>query len=540
MASLLELVERVNKGELIDPQQLEVYQDSTNAAEKFLANHAHAMLDLRRSHTYLLEALEAIDYADQKVLFQFLSVLGFLGLNDQRCEPVIRFGRAAINRKEIGLAMEAIQSGILQDNQHNGHYSRDRDNAKTIAAHYDHCGDAIGWNAPGPLDWQNPVFKIGYVTTTIVDDEAPARLINGLSKHLDPKRTKLHVYSTEATVRREKQSFGQGPFLPGSSKRGKETIDTLGRRKAGLWFTPLDQDLAGGAKELANQIFKDQIDVLIIDAQLNDPIAAVLSGWTPAKSKLHIVRRSPVLSGESDGAIYFDHHRFHADEPHWQASKTHANLLCEGVEPLVLDTPVPPRSTFGIPDSATLLTTLIQDGDEPLSHDFLDAIVHTLRQHTSAVLLVAGDGDTGPLKRRLEAAGLSKRGGFVGKRKDLTDFFRMSDLYLAPFHKGTPTGILAAMAAGRAIVALAGESADPHRPQALIGEENSSHTPSAFADRADKLIRDAALRTKLGDSLKQRITGTFSMDRTAHALEALCRQLLQPVHQDRATHAQAA
>ena len=85
MASLLELVDRVNKGELIEPQQLEVYQDSANAAEKFLANHAHAMLDLRRSHAYLKEALEAIDYADQKVLFQFLSVLGFLGLNEQRC-----------------------------------------------------------------------------------------------------------------------------------------------------------------------------------------------------------------------------------------------------------------------------------------------------------------------------------------------------------------------------------------------------------------------------------------------------------------------
>ena len=36
MASLMELVERVNKGELIDSEQLEMYQESPNSAEKFL------------------------------------------------------------------------------------------------------------------------------------------------------------------------------------------------------------------------------------------------------------------------------------------------------------------------------------------------------------------------------------------------------------------------------------------------------------------------------------------------------------------------
>ena len=38
MASLMELVDRVNKGELIDPELLEIYQESPNSAEKFLAH----------------------------------------------------------------------------------------------------------------------------------------------------------------------------------------------------------------------------------------------------------------------------------------------------------------------------------------------------------------------------------------------------------------------------------------------------------------------------------------------------------------------
>ena len=74
MASLMELVERVNKGELIDAEHLEVYEESPNSAEKFLAHHAHAMLDLRRPSTNMLRAWRPSSTATTKVLNQFLSV----------------------------------------------------------------------------------------------------------------------------------------------------------------------------------------------------------------------------------------------------------------------------------------------------------------------------------------------------------------------------------------------------------------------------------------------------------------------------------
>src|SRR5436189_1851800 len=112
MASLMEIVERVNKGELIDPEQLEIYQESTNSAEKFLAHHANAMLDLRRAQQHMLQSLEAIDYSDQKVLNQFISVSQFLGLTDLRAQPVIKFGAMAIGRREYAMGIEAIQNGV--------------------------------------------------------------------------------------------------------------------------------------------------------------------------------------------------------------------------------------------------------------------------------------------------------------------------------------------------------------------------------------------------------------------------------------------
>src|SRR5436309_7657775 len=137
MASLMELVERVNKGELIDPEQLEIYQESANSAEKFLAHHAHAMLDLRRAQQHMLQSLEAIDYSDQKVLNQFVSVSSFLGLTDLRAAPVIRFGSSAIARRDYVLGIEAIQNGVASDLQHGGTYTADRENCQFIATQYD-------------------------------------------------------------------------------------------------------------------------------------------------------------------------------------------------------------------------------------------------------------------------------------------------------------------------------------------------------------------------------------------------------------------
>src|SRR5918993_2073589 len=148
MASLMELIERVNRGEIIDAAQLEIYQESSNSAEKFLAHHAHAMLDLRRAQQHMMQSLEAIDYSDQKVLSQFMSVSGFLGLTDLRAGPVVKFGACAIGRREYALGLEAIQNGVAFDLAQHGSWTGDRENCQFVAAQYERAARGIGWSAP--------------------------------------------------------------------------------------------------------------------------------------------------------------------------------------------------------------------------------------------------------------------------------------------------------------------------------------------------------------------------------------------------------
>src|SRR3954469_13806619 len=172
MPSLMELVERVNKGELIGSDQLEMYEESPNSAEKFLAHHAHAMLDLRRAQQHMLQSLEAIDYSDQKVLSQFISVSGFLGMTDLRAQPVVKFGACAIGRREYALGLEAIQNGVSCDlAQGGGGWSNERENSQFVAAQYERAAQCVNWSPDVSLEWDNKQIHLAMIVSSIVDEE---------------------------------------------------------------------------------------------------------------------------------------------------------------------------------------------------------------------------------------------------------------------------------------------------------------------------------------------------------------------------------
>ena len=103
MPSLIELVEKINAGDPIDAEELFAYQESSNSAERFLAHHAGAMLQLRACHTHFQEALKAINHSDRRVLEQYLGLCGFLGREDLKASPTLLFGRSAIERGEAAL-----------------------------------------------------------------------------------------------------------------------------------------------------------------------------------------------------------------------------------------------------------------------------------------------------------------------------------------------------------------------------------------------------------------------------------------------------
>ena len=530
MASLMELVDRVNKGEIIDAELLEVYQESPNSAEKFLAHHAQAMLDLRRAHQHMLQSLEAIDYSDQKVLNQFVSVSAFLGLTDLRAAPVIRFGSSAIARRDYALGLEAIQNGVAYDLQHGGTYTADRENCQFIATQYDRAAQSIGWTPPEGLEWNNKQTRIAYIVSGIADDEAAGRAVRSLAKHHDSQRFKLQVYSTEAGVRRDRQQFAQSSYVSASGKRGKETLEYLAKAKVPAWLAPLEGDVISAAKELATQLLKDRIDVVIFDATQADPIAAIVADWEIARVKVNLCRRTPLYASGISCVTYFDQVRYEADKDFWQRRNIESKFILEGIDIDENLGPAPQRSAYGIPDQSIVLATAGQDLDRSISEEFAETVINILRAHPHAVYLLIGEGELAWQKRKFESAGVAKRIGYAGRRRDLPGFLRIADIYLAEFPGSGASGVLQAMAVEKPVVAMRwGDLAEQSQAAAFVGSECTitGRDTGAYIERVSKIIREPGYRQKLGKTMRQRIEQHFGFNQTARHLEQLIDQLIQ-------------
>jgi predicted O-linked N-acetylglucosamine transferase (SPINDLY family) len=526
----MDLVERVNKGEIVDSQALEVYQESSNSAEKFLSHHAQALLDLRRAHQHMLLSLQAIDYGDQKVLSQFMSVCGFLGLTDQRAEPVIRFASSAIARRDYALALEAIQNGVAYDLQQGGAYTSDRENCQYVAGQYDRAAQCIAWSSGQDIEWNNRQTKVGYVVTSIADDESSGRTLRSLARHTDSKRLKLFAYSTEAFIRRDKQQFGQTTYTSVSTKRGSSTIETINKQKVPTWIAPSEGDIVSVAKELADQLIKDRVDVVIFDTNQSDPIASIVANWQVARVKMNLCRRTPIYASGIHCITYTDQTRYDADKEYWQRRGVETKFMLEGID---LDENLgsaPQRSAYGIPDSAIVLATSSADLDRTLSEEFVETMIEILRTHPHAVYLLIGDGEAAWQKRKFESAGVAKRVGYAGKRKDLPGFLRIADLYLAEFPASSAAGVLQAMSIGTPVVAMrCGESAEQSQAAAFAGSECTiaGRDANSYIEHVNKIIRESGYRKIIGQSMRSRVEQHFAFNQTARQLEQICDQLLQ-------------
>ncbi|HMO24958.1 MAG TPA: glycosyltransferase, partial [Tepidisphaeraceae bacterium] len=167
--------------------------------------------------------------------------------------------------------------------------------------------------------------------------------------------------------------------------------------------------------------------------------------------------------------------------------------------------------------------------DRTIGTEFIDAIIHLLRAHPQAVYLATGEGELSWQKRRFESAGVGKRVGYTGKRKDLPGFLRIADVYLAEFPIAGTTGVLHAMSMERPVVAMQWSDAPEHAAAArLVGEESAigGRDANAFIERVSKLIREPAYRAKLGKSMRTRVEQQFAFNQTARQIESWCAELL--------------
>ena len=541
LSSLIELVEQVNRGGDVAPERLGVYQRSANSAERFLAHHAGATLGLRQCHAHLRDALESIDFADRKVLEQFVGLSAFVGREDDATGPTVAFGRSAIRRGETVLGVEAAASAAAQDLGRGGEWSRSRENLAELGELIAEAATAEPWNGSG--EWANERPHIGYLTSALGDDEPASRTAAALAAHVDSKKFVFATYATEGYARREGQQWAGWPATPvvggtvqnahawinfgrgavPSQKRGGQTLARLKEAGASTWIAPTDGDVVTAARALADRLVADQTDVLIIDAEAVDPVAALVVAWRVAPRVLWVSRRTAHYASGVDAVCYFDAEAGAADAQWWKERDVPTKTLLEGVDLKATSGDAPARKQYGIPDSAVICCTAAADVDAALTPPMRQSIIDLLRKQPQAVYLVIGGGDTSGLRRTFESAGVGRRVGYAGPRRDLAGFLKMADVYLAPFggDASTAAELLTAMGAGLPVVATADGGAGD-----LTGSDGLCDDAAAYVDRAAKLVREGAARRDLGGKMRRRVEQHYSFAATARAMEAMLVDLL--------------
>jgi glycosyltransferase involved in cell wall biosynthesis len=145
----------------------------------------------------------------------------------------------------------------------------------------------------------------------------------------------------------------------------------------------------------------------------------------------------------------------------------------------------------------------------------IQATREIIREIPSVHVLFVGDG---PLRKRLEklskSLGLEGSIHFLGARRDAYDIMAMLDVFVLPsLWEGLPYSLLEALALGKPVVATATDGI----PEVVVHGESgllvSPGDPQGLAKAVIHLLNNATYAETLGRKGRERVVGTFGVDR---------------------------
>ncbi len=181
------------------------------------------------------------------------------------------------------------------------------------------------------------------------------------------------------------------------------------------------------------------------------------------------------------------------------------------------------RRTLGVPAGEPLFFSLQRLGPEKRVEILLRAMRHYLGGGGTGMLMIGGKGpEEGRLRALAAELGIQKQVLFVGyiPRKDVGSYFLACDVFV--FHSTYETFglvIAQAMSYGRPVVAARNTAIPEVLGDAGVLVETGDWR--ALGDAMMKLMRDEALRRRLGESGRARAEALFNWDRIAEQYEAV-------------------
>lgn len=185
------------------------------------------------------------------------------------------------------------------------------------------------------------------------------------------------------------------------------------------------------------------------------------------------------------------------------------------------------KAALGLGMHKALVTSIGNLKPQKNPGDFIAMAQKIGAEREDCSFLFVGDG---PLRRRLEyqiiASGLSNRVALPGWRRDAAELLAASEVFvLTSLWEGLPRALIEAMKTGLPCVCYAADGVCDVLKDGVNGYVVPPGNISLLAERVASLLKDEALRKRLGDAAAASIGGEFDIHLMVRAQEVLYKEL---------------
>lgn len=181
------------------------------------------------------------------------------------------------------------------------------------------------------------------------------------------------------------------------------------------------------------------------------------------------------------------------------------------------------RSQLNIPSEAPVVGTVGRLIERKGHYDLLEAWPAVIEEHSSAYLLIVGDGpEREALLDRVKDHGVANSVYLLGYRDDVPELLDLMDVFVFPSHfEGSPGALLEAMAAGLPIVTTPVDGNSELVKHGKTGLYAPTEAPIALAEQINRLLSDSEHASKLGDRAATVATEQFTLEEMVSNFESL-------------------
>jgi L-malate glycosyltransferase len=187
------------------------------------------------------------------------------------------------------------------------------------------------------------------------------------------------------------------------------------------------------------------------------------------------------------------------------------------------------RAELKIPSAHLVVGTVAVFRSQKRLTDWVQVAARIAARRSDVTFLLVGGGPLeGELRAHIALLGLSDRVRMPGFRPDGRRLMAAMDVFLMTSQfEGLPMALLEAMALGKPVVSTRVGGI----PEVLIDGEAGLLAPVGAIDElsagVERLLRDAAMRTRLGAAGAARVESEYHVKRRVEAIEGLYHEILQ-------------